>query len=102
MLRWIMLLLVVMLLGLQWMLWLGDGGMREVRWLRQQVQVQSAQNADMERRNQALAAEVDDLKQGRQAIEGRARSSLGLILPGEVFYQVVEPAQADSGERDGD
>lgn len=97
-----MLLLVVLLLGLQWKLWLGDGGMREVRWLRQQVQAQDAQNAGLERRNQALSAEVDDLKQGRQAIEGRARSSLGLILPGEVFYQVVEPAHAGSGESDGD
>ncbi|HET8899522.1 MAG TPA: cell division protein FtsB [Rhodanobacteraceae bacterium] len=103
MLRWIALLLVLMLLALQWKLWVGDGGLREVHWLRAQVDTQQAQNGTLEQRNQALAAEVVDLKQGEQAIEGRARSGLGLIKPGEMFYQIVEPAHASSnGEKDGD
>jgi cell division protein FtsB len=102
MLRWIALLLVVMLLGLQLKLWVGDGGMREVHWLRAQVAAQREQNAGLDRRNQALAAEVDDLKRGQQAIEGRARSELGLVKPGEVFYQIAEPAHPMTSERDGD
>ena len=37
---------------------------------------------------------MQDLKEGRDAIEGRARSELGLVKPGETFYQIVEPAPA--------
>lgn len=96
MLRWVALLLIVLLIALQLKLWFGDGGMREVHYLRQQVEVQKLENEALKRRNQALAAEVVDLKQGQQAIEGRARSVLGLIKPGEMFYQVVEPASAAS------
>lgn len=96
MLRWVALLLIVLLIALQLKLWFGDGGMREVHYLRQQVEVQKLENEALKRRNQALAAEVVDLKQGQQAIEGRARSVLGLIKPGEMFYQVVEPASASS------
>ena len=45
----------------------------------------------MEKRNQALAAEVKDLRQGGQAIEEQARSDLGMIRQGETFYLVVHP-----------
>lgn len=101
MLRWIALLLIVLLIALQWKLWSGEGGMRDVHWLRGQVAAQKTENAKLVQRNDALSAEVDDLKQGRQAIEGRARSDLGLIHPGEVFYQVVEPAHGASTAHDG-
>ncbi|MGB8636348.1 MAG: cell division protein FtsB [Rhodanobacteraceae bacterium] len=94
MLRVIFALLFVLLLILQYTLWLGDGGYRDVSWLRKQVAAQKAENKRLEERNKALAAEVEDLKQGKQAIEGRARSELGLIKPGETFYQVVTPAPA--------
>lgn len=93
MLRWIAMLLVLLLIALQIKLWIGDGGTRQVHWLRQQVAQQKAENARLEQRNKALAAEVADLKKGEQAVEGHARAELGLIKPGEVFYQVV-PAGA--------
>ena len=58
---------------------------------------QADDNQRLEQRNQALAADVIDLKHGEQAVEARARNELGLIKPGETFYQVVEkPAQAGS------
>jgi cell division protein FtsB len=96
MLRWLGLLLLVLLIGLQLKLWVGDGGMREVRALHGHVAEQRQQNEQLKRRNQALAADVDDLKHGDQAVEARARSDLGLIRPGEVYYQVGEPAPAAS------
>jgi cell division protein FtsB len=99
MLRWLGLLLLVLLIGLQLKLWVGDGGMREVRVLHQHVAEQRQQNEQLKQRNQALAADVDDLKHGDQAVEARARSELGLIRPGETFYQVVEPAPAASTGR---
>lgn len=96
MLRWVALILLAMLVGLQMKLWSSRGGMHEVRVLRAAVQQQTLENQRLRQRNQALAADVDDLKHGEEAVEARARSELGLIKPGEVFYQVVPPAAAAS------
>jgi len=90
MLRWIALVLLVILIGLQLKLWTGSGGMREVQTLRAAVTKQTGENDKLLQRNQALAADVSDLKHGEQAVEARARAELGLIKPGETFYQVVE------------
>lgn len=92
MLRWIALLLILLLLGLQIKLWSGNGSMHEVGGLRAAVKKQTAENARLLQRNQALDADVLDLKHGDKAVEARARNELGLIKPGEIFYQVVEPA----------
>ncbi|MBS0432824.1 MAG: cell division protein FtsB [Proteobacteria bacterium] len=96
MIRWVALILVVLLIALQLKLWLGEGGMRDLDALRARVAAQETENAQLKKRNEALSAEVQDLKHGQQAIEARARSELGLIKPGETFYQVVTPAPAAS------
>ncbi|HET6434505.1 MAG TPA: cell division protein FtsB [Xanthomonadaceae bacterium] len=93
-LRIIVVLLLVLLAWLQYRLWFGNGGQREVAALRAQVQRQAHDNAGLRQRNEALAAEVEDLKSGEAAVEARARSELGMIKPGETFYRVVEPQQA--------
>ena len=62
----------------------------QVTALAAQVEAQRRENAGLEERNAALAAEVRDLKEGVAAVEERARSELGMIKPGEVFYRVVE------------
>lgn len=91
MLRWIALILVVALVALQLKLWSGSNSMHAVDNLRAAVTKQADDNAKLLQRNQALGADVLDLKHGDQAIEARARTELGLIKPGEVFYQVVDP-----------
>ncbi|HET6433492.1 cell division protein FtsB [Dyella sp.] len=97
MLRWVALILLVMLIALQMKLWSDAGGMREVEALRAAVKKQAEDNRHLQQRNQALAADVADLKEGEQAVEARARAELGLIKPGETFYQVVEkPAGVDA------
>ena len=96
MLRWVALILLIVLVALQWKLWGPHGGMHEVDALRASVQKQKDENDRLLQRNQALGADVDDLKTGEQAVEARARSELGLIKPGEVFYQVVEKPAAGS------
>ncbi len=96
--RWIALLLIALALVLQWKLWVGEDGMREVHALRASVTRLQAQNDQLKRRNQALEADVKDLKHNGQAVESRARSELGLIKPGETFYQVVDPATARSAD----
>lgn len=101
MLRYIALILLILLIALEVKLWAGDGGMRDVWRLQQRLAEQKAQNLKLKLRNEKLAAEVQDLKAGKDAIEERARSELGLIKPGEVFYQVVDPP-ADANKSDHD
>lgn len=95
MLRWVALVLIVLLIALQMKLWHGNGGVREVETLRAAVKKQGEDNDKLLQRNQALGADVDDLKHGEQAVEARARAELGLIKPGETFYQVVEKPGAN-------
>ena len=103
--RVLLLALLLLLAWLQYTLWLGNGGQREVATLRAQVAAQQAENLELQQRNEALAAEVADLKAGGAAVEERARSELGMVKPGEVFYRVIEddparPAQAAGADAD--
>jgi cell division protein FtsB len=90
--RWLLLVLAVLLAWLQYRFWFGPGNSGEVMMLEAQVEAQRRDNAGLQQRNDALAAEVKDLKEGEAAIEERARSELGMIKPGETFYRVVENA----------
>jgi cell division protein FtsB len=85
--------LSLLLLLIQYPLWLGKGGWLRAWELDRQVSVQAARNTQLESRNGALAAEVRDLKQGTEAIEERARYELGMIRHDEVFFQVVPAKQ---------
>ena len=84
--------LLLVLLGLQYRLWIGEGSLAEVATLRQQLADQRAELNDLHERNATLRAEVDDLKEGLAAIEARARSELGLIRQGETYFQLLPPA----------
>ena len=86
--------LLALLAVLQYRLWLGDGGMREVARLRAEIEQQQTENATLRERNRTLAAEVQDLKKGTVAIEERARTDLGMVGQRETFYQVVTPREA--------
>jgi cell division protein FtsB len=91
--RWLLLLLLLLLVALQYQLWF-RGGMNDVWELEKALDEQRAENAGLRKRNEALAAEVEDLKTGRDAIEERARSELGMIKSGEKLIQVAEPKRA--------
>jgi cell division protein FtsB len=89
-------ILLILLLLLQYKLWFSPGGLPEVWQLGEARKQQVLENAELEQRNQSLSAEVQDLKEGRDAIEERARSEMGMIKKGETFYQVVpETKQAE-------
>jgi len=88
--KWLTWLLVVLLILLQYPLWLGKGGLLRVWELERQVAAQREVNQSLESRNAALDAEVRDLKSGFEAIEERARYELGLVKPGEVFVQTPQ------------
>ena len=84
-------ILLGLLFLLQYRIWLGDGGIPEVLQLQREVERVKVDITTLKERNQALDAEVQDLKTGLDAIEERARSELGMIRQGEIYYQVIEP-----------
>lgn len=89
-------LLLVLFIGLQYRLWVADGGMANVQRLQERIEEQRAHNERLRERNRALAAEVRDLKQGLDAVEARARFELGMVGQGETFYRVIE-AKSEGG-----
>ena len=94
--KWFAGLLFLVLLGTQFRLWWSDSGVRDASRLRQSVEQARLQNQRLSERNQQMAEQVRDLKQGTAAIEELARSELGLIVPREIYYQVVEAAPSAS------
>lgn len=93
--KWLAVSLFVLLVVLQLGLWFGEGSLGEVWRLRQQVDAQEKENAELRERNAALEAEVRDLKQGLDAIEERARNELGMVKEGERFYQIIEEPRGE-------
>lgn len=88
--RPIMLILLVILLVLQYRLWLSHDGLPSLLRLHYAVENQRLDNARLEERNEVLSAEVQDLKSGLEALEERARSELGMIKSGETFFHIIE------------
>ncbi|MBU6460046.1 MAG: cell division protein FtsB [Proteobacteria bacterium] len=87
--RWLTVILVLVLIATQYPLWFGRGGMLHVYALKKQIAQQRSLNVQLEHRNEALAAEVVDLKTGYSAIEERARYELGMIKGNEQYIQII-------------
>ena len=90
--RTLTLALAALIVLIQYPLWLGKGSWLRVWEVDQQIGAQRDTNRSLQARNNALEAEVRDLKIGQEAIEERARSELGMIKQDEVFFQVIEQA----------
>jgi len=82
--------LILLVAQLQYRLWLGDGGRHEVEEYQQQLDILTKEAKEKKERNDALYAEVLDLRKGEEAIEERARYELGMIKENETFFQVIE------------
>ncbi len=81
--------LAVLLLILQFQLWTGRGSVRDVSQLEQKLAQQKESNARMALANDRLSSEVNDLKEGLEMVEERARQELGMVKPDEVFVQIT-------------
>ena len=88
-------LLILIILGLQFRLWIGSGSLAEISRLDDAIADQETENSALENRNQELLMEVEELKNGSDAIEEMARQDLGLIKEGETFYMIVEPEKPE-------
>ena len=87
--RIIAVILGFLFLVLQYDLWIGEGSLRTVWRLQEDITIQKKENEKIAQRNDSLLAEVNDLKKGDAAIEERARNELGMIKKGETYIQVV-------------
>jgi len=98
--RTLLVILLLMLVALQVKMWFGEGGYSDVKRLELRVEEQARENENLAQRNRELQAEVEDLRQGLQAVEERARSELGMVKESEEFYQVVPKNQGESDKKD--
>jgi cell division protein FtsB len=98
--KWLAIGLAALIVLIQHPLWLGKGGWLRVWDVDQQIGTQREVNRQLEARNQALDAEVRDLKQGLDAVEERARSELGMIKQDEIFFQVLEEGRTKPAPRE--
>jgi cell division protein FtsB len=104
-LQLLMAVLIVLVVFLQYLLWITEDGFRQTYALRLSIQAQTDENAELTERNRALEADIQDLKNGLMAIEERARSEMGMIRPDETFYRILEqslPNPATESRKPGD
>lgn len=87
--RIVPIILVLLLLILQWQLWTGRGSVRDVAQLQDKLADQKESNAKAAINNERLSSEVNDLKEGLEMVEERARQELGMVKPNEVFVQIT-------------
>lgn len=87
---WLFLVLLLLLAGLQYRLWVGDGSLAQVAELQKQIADQKGENEHLQERNRILEAEVAELKKGMETVEERARHELGMVKEGETLYQLAE------------
>ncbi|TPE52810.1 septum formation inhibitor [Maribrevibacterium harenarium] len=89
-LRILLALMFSLLVYLTYQLVWGEQGMQRQEELAKQIQYQESINGQLRQRNEALRAQVRDLRQGEDAVEEHIRTELQYIKEGEVFYRMVE------------
>ena len=87
---WLFVSLVLVLAGLQYRLWVGEGSLAQVAELQREIDEQKGENERLLERNRILEAEVLELKKGMETVEERARHELGMVKEGETLYQLAE------------
>ncbi|WP_342119522.1 cell division protein FtsB [Pseudoduganella sp. OTU4001] len=92
--RLITVALALLLVLIQYPLWLGKGGWLRVADLEKEVAAAQEKNEGLRQRNAKLASEVNDLKDGTGAVEERARFELSMIKQNEIYVQVLGKGQA--------
>ncbi|MEI7428582.1 MAG: cell division protein FtsB [Betaproteobacteria bacterium] len=88
--RYIVYGLVVLLIAIQYPLWIGKGGWLHVYQMDKEVQSQEAINRELENRNNKITGDVNDLRQGTRAVEERARIEHGMVKESETMVQIVQ------------
>ncbi|MCP1659596.1 cell division protein FtsB [Neisseria perflava] len=88
--KWVTVVLTIALVCFQYSLWFGKGSVGHTEELQEQLSVQEEKNLTLALRNNFLAAEVQDLATGQEAISEIARVELGYVQQGETYYRFIE------------
>jgi cell division protein FtsB len=99
--RLLTLILLLLLGGLQYDLWLGKNGLSDYRELSTAIERQQQDNLVLKDRNSLIYREIDDLTSGLEAIEELSRNDLGYIKQGETFYRIIPKEKDQVTEPDG-
>lgn len=83
-------LLALALVVLQSRLWIGEGSLRHVAKLEEEIEALEQKNAELRERNELIRADVENLKSGLDTVEEIARKDLGMIREDETFYLILE------------
>ena len=100
--RWLLGVLLLILVFLQYRLWIAEGSLAEQKRLERQVVEQTAVNQELLERNAVLEREVLELQSGKEGVEQRAREELGLVREGETFYHFVDKKPVPAMEQEQD
>ena len=98
--RWLLVILLVFLAGLQFRLWVGEGSLAHRAELNRQLEEQEVENRALRERNALIATDVESLKTNLSAIEEKARADLGMIKRGETFYLVIDKNRTSAISKD--
>lgn len=91
--KWLLGVLIILLVVLQYRLWIGEGSLAHAHRLENEVKLQKAENERMQERNRIMDVEVEELKSGLDTIEERARNDIGLIKKDETFFMIMDDNQ---------
>jgi len=95
--KWIIAILVLVILALQYRLWFGEGSLEQMTELSREIERQKVENANLRERNRILMLRVRELKQGEERVEEKAREDMGMIQEGETFFFIPEDS-ADTAQ----
>jgi cell division protein FtsB len=88
--RLVSVILLLVLAGLQYKLWLGEGSILQRKELEKKIAYQKKTNDALQTRNRAIEEDIVELKSGDQALEEQARYELGMVKKDETYYQFVD------------
>ena len=92
---WLLLILIIVFLFLQYKLWLSGDGMKHIHVLKKELNTKQEGLTAAKQRNQQLFEQVKHIKNSSEEIEAHARYDLGMIKSGEEYLQVVTPNQQE-------
>ncbi|MDP3702479.1 MAG: septum formation initiator family protein [Hylemonella sp.] len=88
--RFVPAILITLLVVLHAQLWFGRGSVPNVSRMVGELEAQKQKNAQAQLVNDRLAADVQDLREGLEMVEEKARLELGMVKPNEIYVQIAK------------
>ncbi len=80
---------VIVLIFLQYRLWVSPDGIQDLLRFKRALAAQTIENENLKKRNQDLLFQIERIQNSHHETEARARNGLGMIKKGETFYQII-------------